>query len=100
MIDFDPGTNDRPKVGQIGAMNLVLIAAVIAILSIVCLVPKVYVGCAVFGAIGLILCGYSMGYVHRHVEANQRTLLVIAGAALLISVVGFMFGFLGMANSL
>lgn len=99
MIDFDSGAK-KTKVSQIGAMNLILISAVIAILSVVCLVPKVYLGCAIFGAIGLVLCGYCMGYVHRHVADNQRLFLAISGAALLISVIGFMFGFVGLASSL
>ncbi len=99
MIDFDAGTENR-KVPPIGAMNLVLIALVLAILSVVCLVPKVYVACAIFGAIGLMLGGYSMGYVHRHAESAQKQLMAMAGAALLLSVIGFMFGFLGIAGSL
>jgi len=101
MIDFDAGF-ENSKAPSIGAMNLVLIALVLSILGVVCLVPKVYVGCAIFGAAGLVLGGYAMGYVHRHTddEKMQKKLFVLSGAALLMSVVGFMFGFLGIAGSL
>lgn len=101
MIDFEL-ENENRKAPQIGAFNLVLIALVLAVLGIVCLVPKVYVGCAVFGALGLLLGGYSMGYVHRHTDnpETQKKLFAVSAAALLISVIAFMFGFVGIAGGL
>ena len=101
MIDFDAGF-ENTKGPSVGAINLVVISLVLAILGVVCLVPRVYLGCAIFGAAGLVLGGYAMGYVHRHTddEKLQKKLFVMSGAALLMSVIGFMFGFLGLAGSL
>ncbi len=101
MIDFEL-ENEKRKVPPIGAINLVLIALVFAILGIVCLVPKVYYGCAVFGALGLLLGGYAMGYTHKH-ATNMETakkLFIMSAAALVISVIAFMFGFVGIAGAL
>ena len=100
MIDFDAGNGETRKMPPIGAFNLVLIALVIGVLSIVFLVPKIYAGCAVFGALGLMLGGYAMGYVHRHGTGNVKVLFAMSGASLLCSVIGFMLGFIGLAGSL
>ena len=98
MIDFDPG-NEKRAVPPIGAFNLILIAIVIAIVGTVCLVVKVPLGAAIFGAAGLLLGGYCMGYVHKH-AGGDRKLLALSGAVLLISVIAFMLGFVDLAASL
>jgi hypothetical protein len=98
MIDFDPGSEKR-AVPPIGAFNLILIAIVIAVVGLVCLVLKVPVGAAVFGAAGLVLGGYCMGYVHKH-AGGDRKLLALSGVVLFISVIAFMLGFVDLANSL
>ncbi len=100
MIDFDAGKEETRKVPPIGAFNLALISLVIGILSVVFLVPKVYVGCAVFGAMGLLFGGYAMGYSHKHATGNVKVLFGMSGASLLLSVIGFMMGFVGLAASL
>ena len=98
MIDFDPGTEKR-AVPPIGAFNLILIAIIIAVIGLVCLIVKVAVGAAVFGAAGLVLGGYCMGYVHKH-AGGDRKLLALSGVVLFISVIAFMLGFVVLANSL
>ena len=60
---------------------------------------KVAVGAAVFGAAGLVLGGYCMGYVHKH-AGGDRKLLALSGVVLFISVIAFMLGFVDLANSL
>ncbi len=100
MIDFDAGKEETRKVPPIGAFNLVLIALVVGVLSVVFLVPKIYTGCAVFGALGLLFGGYAMGYVHRHASGNVKVLFGLSGASLLLSVIGFMLGFVGLASTL
>ena len=98
MIDFDPGIEKRAA-PPIGAFNLLLISIVIAVIGLVCLIVKVSLGAAIFGAAGLVLGGYCMGYVHKH-AGGDRKLLVLAGAVLMISVIAFMLGFVDIANSL
>ena len=98
MIDFDPGSEKR-AVPPIGAFNLILIAIIIAVIGLVCLIVKVAVGAAVFGAAGLVLGGYCMGYVHKH-AGGDRKLLALSGVVLFISVIAFMLGFVDQANSL
>ncbi|MBO4502587.1 MAG: hypothetical protein J5707_02890 [Candidatus Methanomethylophilus sp.] len=102
MIDFELDNEKKRKVPPIGAINLVLIALVFAILGVVCLFPKVYYGCAIFGALGLLLGGYAMGYTHKHSNSVEtaKKLFILSGAALIISVIAFMFGFVGIAGSL
>ncbi len=100
MIDFDAGKEETRKVPPIGAFNLALIALVIAILSVVLLVPKIYAGCAVFGAMGLLFGGYAMGYSHKHAPENIKVLFAMSGVSLLLSVLGFMMGFVGLATTL
>lgn len=99
MIDFDAG-DKKSAAPQIGAMNLTLIALIVAIVSIVCYFPKIYYGCVIFGGVGLVLGGYCMGYIHRHGTGNIKVLLGLSGAALLISVIAFMFGFNGIIDAL
>ncbi len=91
MIDFDPGSSAHKA--PIGVTNLVVMTFVISILGFVCYFAKVSVGAVVFGAFGLILGGYSMGFVRRHAE-SQRNLLILSGASILISVIAFMLGFI------
>ena len=98
MIDFDPGREKR-AVPPIGAFNLILIAIIIAVIGLVCLIVKGAVGAAVFGAAGLVLGGYCMGYVHKH-AGGDRKLLALSGVVLFISVIAFMLGFVDLANSL
>ena len=98
MIDFDPGSEKR-AVPPIGAFNLILIAIIIAVIGLVCLIVKVAVGAAVFGAAGLVLGGYCMGYVHKH-AGGDRKLLALSGVVLFISVIAFMLDFVDLANSL
>ena len=95
MFDYE----SERKAPPIGAFNLILIAIVIAALGLVCVLVKVPVGAAVFGAIGLVMGGYSMGYVNKHANGDRK-LLALSGAALLISVIAFMLGFVDLANSL
>ena len=75
MIDFDPGSEKR-AVPPIGAFNLILIAIIIAVIGLVCLIVKVAVGAAVFGAAGLVLGGYCMGYVHKHAGGDRLTVTI------------------------
>lgn len=96
MIDFDGG--DKSKRAPIGATNFVVITLVIAILSIACYFVAT-VGAVVFGAAGLMLGGYCMGFVRRHAD-GQKTLMAISGIALFVSVVAFMLGFLNIVDSL
>lgn len=78
----------------IGAANLVALTLIIAILGIVFIAADIPLGAALFGAVGLILGGYCMGYVRRHAGADRK-LLAVSAVALLLSVVSFMLGFVG-----
>lgn len=96
MVDFDPGIGNR-KAPPIGAMNFVIITLIIAVIGIVCLLVGIDAGATLFGAFGLVLGGYSMGYVHRHGD-NRKDLLALSGAALFISVIAFMLGFVSLLS--
>lgn len=96
MIDFDPGSKAR-STAPIGVMNLVMITFVISVLAIVFYFAKISVGAVIFGAAGLVLGGYSMGFVRRHAD-SRRNLMILAGVSILISVVAFMLGFIQLAE--
>ncbi len=96
MIDFDPGSKAR-STAPIGVTNLVAMTVVIAILGIVFYFAKISVGAVIFGAAGLVLGGYSMGFVRRHAD-GRRNLMILAGVSILISVIAFMLGFIQIAE--
>lgn len=96
MIDFDPGSKAR-STARIGVLNLVLFTLIVAVLGIVFCFVDISVGAIVFGAAGLLLGGYSMGYVHRHAN-SQRNFMAVSAVALLLSVVAFMLGFAQIAG--
>ncbi|MCQ2069711.1 MAG: hypothetical protein MJZ68_01085 [archaeon] len=92
MIAFDEDIREK-RAPPIAAANVVIIAAILAIIGIVCLLTQIYIGALVMGGIGLVLGGYAMGFVHR--SGGNKVLFGISGAALLLSVFSFMIGFAG-----
>ena len=96
MIDFDPGSKAR-STARIGVTNLVAMTVVIAILGIVFCLVDISVGAVIFGAAGLVLGGYSMGFVRRHAGADKK-LMILAGVSILLSVIAFMLGFIQIAE--
>ena len=75
--------------------NVNLFSALALLLGIasVALAYFVAAGGAVAGAVGLLVGGYSINAVRLVSPDNKNLLMVLSGAGLLLSVVGFIFGF-------
>ena len=73
-------------------------ALALGIVSVVLLPFKLYVGSAIFGAIGMFLGGYTQSFVRvTGVKDEKKKLFTaIAIIGLAISVIGFMLGFAGL----
>ncbi len=97
MVDFEL-EGKKKAAPKIGAYYLTGITVVAAVIGIVCYAAGVHIGAAIFGGVGLVLGGYSMGFVRKHGESNVKLLMGLAGVSLLISVTAFMMGFLGMTQ--
>lgn len=52
----------------------------------------------VFGVIGLLLSSYAMRMVGKRDPEKRATLLALCAASLVLSVFGFMFGFIGLLS--
>lgn len=93
MVYFDSGLGeDKPKSPMAGYTAIAL-AVVFGILSVVLYFVDVPAGSAVFGAAGLVLGGFSFGKAYVLGGSRRNLLMGAVGAALLLSVVGFMLGF-------
>ena len=93
MVYFDSGLGeDKPK-SPVAGFTAIGLAVVFGILSIAMYFLDVPAGGAVMGAVGLILGGFSFGKAYVLGGKKRNLLMGLVGAALLMSVVGFMLGF-------
>ncbi|MCQ2085243.1 MAG: hypothetical protein MJZ21_03750 [archaeon] len=97
MVDFEL-EGSKKAAPKIGAIHMVVVTDIIAVIGIACYLAGVGIGAAIFGGLGLVMGGYSMGFVHKHAESNVKLLLGLSGAALLISVIAFMMGFMAILD--
>ena len=96
MVQFDAGLGDQKKKSPVSAMTVVGIAAICGILSIVCYLVSVSAGAVVFGAIGLVVGGFSFGRAFTAEGDLRKVLTALVAVGLILSVIGFMLGFAGL----
>ena len=82
-----------------GVKNIIWAALALGIVSIILMFFS-YAGAAVFGAIGLFAGGFAMARAMKRVQAGEigKNFVYIAGAGLILSVIGFMVGYAGLVG--
>ncbi|AGI47974.1 hypothetical protein TALC_00981 [Thermoplasmatales archaeon BRNA1] len=93
---FDIYDEQKPKKPLINPLISSFLALATGIIGMVCFLIGVYAGALVFGACGLFFGGNSFGHgVKVMHESDDYKPAVISGVGLLLSVIAFMFGFVG-----
>ncbi|MGI6009847.1 MAG: hypothetical protein ACOX8X_07065 [Methanomethylophilus sp.] len=96
-MDIDNYAPKKPAGPSI--IPLVWTALAVGIVSIILAFVN-GIAAAVFGAIGLFLGGYTMARAMKHVQAGIITMkyVWIAGIGLILSVIGFMAGWIDLVG--
>jgi len=81
-------------------VNLCVGAAALGVIAIVGHLVGVFILAVVFGALGLLIGGFAMSRAYRDGGMNKNSYMGIAAVGLLLSVIAFMLGFIGLVGGM
>lgn len=95
--DFAP----QPKRAPVPVKHLCVAAAVIGAVSVLTVIPNSWVA-VVFGAMGLLLGGFSMSRSMKRAQIGDVSMsfVYVAALGLLLSVIGFIMGYADVVSGL
>lgn len=99
MVNVDD-IGPQPIGSKISAIHLCILLMIMGVLSIATALAGVGIAGVIFGAVGLVLGGYTMGKA-RHIGPEKRNLfLALCAVGLILSVVGFLLGYADVVEGL